>query len=282
MRSALGLLGILVLLAPSQAAAQELDVTRRTYTFVDSRLDVAVLAEAPGVLQVVRGTAGQVEVAARSTAGFAGFGLGGRITPELRLTAVGSEGVQYIVVVPERVSVRVRLPEGRSATLGATQPAGTYRWGAAATGAPENGGGPAASAARNGAATSAAILGGMPVAHRADRAPGVIDIPDLASVRSVTVRFEGSEFVVAASRPLVVHPGNRQQLDMRIDGDPLDLMIQVPSGTAPFLLRTGNVRIAEYIGGQPQAVCDNVVIQRQGSDRTWFSFFPQGGRLDCR
>jgi len=276
MRSVLGLLGVFVLLAPIQAGAQELDVTRRTYTFIDSRLDVAVLAEAPGVLQVVRGTSGQVEVAARSTAGFAGFGLGGRITPELRLTAVGSEAVQYIVVVPERVSVRVRLPEGRSATLAATQAAGTWRWGAAA--------GTAAQQLGNGSPTAgeAPLPGGMTVAHRADRAPAVIDLPDLRSVRSMTLRFEGTEFVVAASRPLMVQPGSRQHMEMLVEGEPLDLMVQVPVGNGPFLFRSGNVHIVEQAGGQPQVRCDNVVIQRTGPDRTWLSFFPQGGRLACR
>jgi hypothetical protein len=271
MRSAVTALAFALLMLPQAADAQELDVTRRAYTFLDSRLDVNVLANAPGVLHVVRGERGRIEVAARSRDGFAGFGLGGSPTRQLRLTAVGSERVQYLVVVPEHVAVRVLLPTGGSVSLAPRAPAGTYTWGDT-----------------DPVATRAAELplpttgAGLFIAHAATWAPSVVDIPDLASVRSVSVRFEGGTFRVAASRPLSVTPGSRTHMALQVGGEPLDLVLFVPRGAAPFTLRSGGTRIAQSIAGRPQAICRNVVIQNPTADQTWLTFYPQAGQLDCR
>jgi hypothetical protein len=100
-----------------------------TATFLEDRLVVAVHAEAPGELQVVRGQRGRIEVAARSRDGFAGFGLGGSYTRQLRLTAVGSDEVQYLVVVPEHVAVSVQLPSGASTQVTDSDGVATYHWG---------------------------------------------------------------------------------------------------------------------------------------------------------
>lgn len=289
MRAALVILAAAVLLPAVPVTGQELDVSRRTYTFLDNRLDVAVLAHVPGTIQVMRGERGRIEVAARSRDGFPGFGLGGTHTRQLRLTAVGSESVQYLVVVPENVSVRVQLPSGASASLPPRQALGTWSWDgdAVATGQTAAMAAPAATQGGGTISMAEELLlstthSGLYVAHRSAWAPGVVDIPDLASVRSVSLRFEGAEFRVAASRPLAVSPADRGHVELRVDGEPLDLVIYLPRGSAAFQLRSGNVRIAESVGDRPRPLCGNVVIQHPTPSQVWLSFYPQGGRLDCR
>jgi hypothetical protein len=260
---------------PGAAAGQETDVTRREYTFLSNHLDVAVLAEAPGVLHVVRGQQGRIEVAARSREGFAGFGLGGNVTRELRLSAVGSESVQYMVVVPERVTVRVQLPDGQRRSLGPAQRAGTYSWAGHATPVPTG-----LSAAAGPAVPHSPD--GVYIAHRDVWAPEVINVENLASVRSLSIRFEGSEFRVGASRPLVLQPGSRTRMDVRAEGEPFDLVIYVPRGRAPLSLRSGGMVLASYGGDRAEALCRNVVIHKPVVGQTWLTFYPQAGQLDCR
>jgi hypothetical protein len=274
MRPALALLVLAAAaLLPATASAQEQDVSRRSWIFLDNRLDVAVLADAPGVLHVVRGERGRIEVAARSRDGFPGFGLGGSHTRQLRLTAVGSENVQYLVVVPEHVSVRVQLPHGGSMSLAPRSPSGTYSWGAAAESRGVHG---------SDESPLQRTMGGLYVAHAATWAPAVVDIPDLASVRSLSVRFEGGEFRVAASRPLAVTGGSRTALQVDVSGEPLDLVLYVPRGRAAFAVRSGATTLAESVGGVPRALCSSVIIQSPTEHQSWLTFHPQAGRLDCR
>jgi hypothetical protein len=276
MRPAITLLAVVALLLPAAVSAQERDVTRRSWIFLDNRLDVAIIADAPGVLQVVRGERGRIEVAARSRDGFPGFGLGGSHTRQLRLTAVGAGDVQYLVVVPEHVSVRVHLPHGASVSLAPRAPAGTYRWGAQEDGAAER---VAYGATDMPAPTTA---GGLFVAHAATWAPASVDVPDLTSVRSISVRFEGGDFRVASSRPLAVSPGNRSVLQVDVAGEPLDLVLYVPRGRNTFVLRSGTNTLVQSIAGVPRALCGNVILQNPTEHQTWLTFHPQNGRLECR
>src|SRR5262245_10860711 len=115
----------LLLVSALPVDAQE-DVRRRSFVFLDNNLTIEVLSEDAGVLRVVRGEAGLLEVAARAPNGFASFALGGREENELRLTALGNRA-EYIVVVPEDAYVRVRLPGKPTEVL--SRPASTYTWG---------------------------------------------------------------------------------------------------------------------------------------------------------
>jgi hypothetical protein len=216
--------------------------------------------------------------------------------------------LHYLVVVPERVAVRVRLPDGQAVSMTPRQQHASYSWGesdtATATAAaplqPTTAGAawlePAAAAPLHPTAAAAArpelagaaaaplhptTAGGLFIAHRQTWAPQVVDVPALASVRSIGVRFEGGEFRVAASRPLVVEPGSRTHMELNVAGEPIDLVLYVPRGRAAFTLRSGDVRIAESVGDRPRAICSNVVIHRPTADQSWFTFFPQAGRLDC-
>lgn len=268
---------------PSAADAQR-DVTRRSYTFLEDRLVIEVLAEAPGELQVVRGQRGRVEVAARSSDGFAGFGLGGDYTRHLRLTAVGSDAVQYLVVVPEHVAVSVVLPRGGTAHVPNRDGLASYRWG-------EDAG--RADGIRSGDAADALITAlepivpttsaGLYVVHSGrGRVPSLVDVPELASVRSMSVRVEGDDFRVAATRPLALTPGDAGHMVIRVDGEPLDLVLFVPRGSSGFELRSGSRRIADVAFGRPRSYCGNTVVQQPTPHQDWLTVFPTDGSVSCR
>lgn len=308
-------LSVLALAAvlPGAAEAQH-DVTRRAFTFLEDRLVVAVHAEAPGELQVVRGQRGRVEVAARSRDGFAGFGLSGDFTRRLRLTAVGSDAVQYLVVVPEHVAVTVELPRGGSAHVPDRDGIATYRWGDDSRDRPTAGPTRDSRDARDSDDPSrnddnrddrdrddrgrddfdapldgdmpltATTAGGLYVVHSGSRGrvPSLVDVPSLASVRSLAVRIEGSEFRVAASRPLSLRQGNEGHMVIRIDGEPLDLVLFVPRGSSGLQLRSGDQRIADVTGGRPRAYCGSTVVQQPTPNQYWLTVFPSGGTMECR
>jgi hypothetical protein len=261
------------LLLPALVSGQESDVSRRSYTFLDDRLVVHVLGGAPGELQLVRGERGRIEVAARSRDGFPGFGLGGNITRELRLTAVGAELVRFLVVVPEHVRVTVQLPDGSSASVPSRMGAASYRWGD---------GSHADSALEPDLPVLPTLANGMYLVHAAAVAPTLVDIPELAAVRTISLRFEGADFRIVASRPLTVSPGRGQAVELLIGGEPVDLVLYVPRGNARFQLRSGTLRLVESVAGRPRALCGNVVIQRPTPHQDWITFHPQTGRLDCR
>jgi hypothetical protein len=123
---------------------------------------------------------------------------------------------------------------------------------------------------------------GLYVVHSSSRTPAAIDVPDLAAVRTLDLRFEGSEFRIAASRPLAMEPGDAARFVIRAHGEPLDLVVYVPRDTRSFLLSAAGVRIAEATGGRPRALCGNVVIQSPTDFQTWLTFRPQDGQIDCR
>src|SRR5690606_26989643 len=80
----------LMLALATPVAAQEHEVARRTFTFIENNLTIEVLGQSPGALHIVRGQPGQIEVAARAADGIAGFGLAGEARDRLKLTAVGA------------------------------------------------------------------------------------------------------------------------------------------------------------------------------------------------
>ena len=268
---------------PAAADAQR-DVTRRSYTFLEDRLVIEVLAEAPGELQVVRGQRGRVEVAARSSDGFAGFGLGGDYTRQLRLTAIGSDAVQYLVVVPEHVAVSVVLPRGGTAHVPHRDGLASYRWG-------EDAG--RSGAIRSGDAADAPIIDVPPIAPTTSaglyvvhsgrgRVPSLVDVPELSSVRSVSVRVEGDDFRVASTRPLALTPGDAGHMVIRVDGAPLDLVLFVPRGSSGFELRSGSQRIADVAFGRPRSYCGSTVVQQPTPHQDWLTVFPGDGSVSCR
>lgn len=263
-------LALALVLSPAAAAAQESEVSRRSFTFIHDRLVVTVVGGSAGGLQILRGQPGRVEVAARSRDGFPGFGLGGTMTRELRLTAPGAEHVQFLVVVPERVTVTVRLPDGRSAQPPTSGDVASYAWGTGE--APQVTQLPLMPTTAN----------GLYLIHSTRWAPSVVDVPELDAIRSLAVRFEGSEFRIAASRPLSMEPGSNSRFSLRVSGDMTDIVIYVPRGSAAFQLRSGDTPLAELMSGRPRALCGNVAIQTPTRAQDWLTFYPRDGALDCR
>src|SRR5690606_32230780 len=81
------------------------------------------------------------------------------------------------------------------------------------------------------------------------RIPGLVDIPALESVRSISVRVQGDDFQIAATRPLALTPGDARHMEVRVDGEPLDLVFFVPRGSTGFQVRSGGQRLAAVTAG---------------------------------
>lgn len=226
MRTALLLL-LAVAGAVSPLSAQEYAVSRRAYTFFERGLTIEVLADGPGALQIVRGEPGRLEVAAHARDGLAAWSMAGWHRDRLRLSALGASEADYVVIVPEDVHVSVSLPGERLARSVSWEPAALLRW--VGVPAPEQ-------APDDVGAPSGPLEGGLVPVHRGSRAPGLVELTDLRSIRSLEVRIEGDEFLVSSSRPLTFHPGSGP-LQIRTGGLPLDLVLTLPRGTDGFELR---------------------------------------------
>lgn len=133
--------------APMPASAQEATppsfweempwVERGSFTLTGTDLTIQVDAEAPGTLVVLRGQSSRVQVRARADGGLAGFALPDRGRARLQLSGVGTDGLTYLVVVPPRARVIVRLPDRELPEgLRTLQDSRTFRWEAAEAGAP--------------------------------------------------------------------------------------------------------------------------------------------------
>jgi hypothetical protein len=105
------------------------EVMRQAFTFIGTDLTVDVHAEGPGTIRLTRGAPGTIQVAARAEDGFATSGLARKPRHHLNLTVAGDARVDYVVVVPAGVRVRVRLPDRHVAEVfGTLQDAASYSW----------------------------------------------------------------------------------------------------------------------------------------------------------
>ncbi|HSL71830.1 MAG TPA: hypothetical protein VK864_16400 [Longimicrobiales bacterium] len=261
----------LLAVGSAQTAAQERDVARRTFTFLDRNLTIQVVSEGAGALHVVRGEPGIVEVAARAPEGFAGFAMGGREENELRLTAVGGNRVDYMVAVPEDVRVRVLLPGRQHMEIASTRPAMTYNW--AADGAGQKSNGAAAIVAPN--------PDGMFVSYHAYAPPRVLSIPDAGAVTKLDVRFEGSEFKVATSRAVDVTAGRSDAINFNTGREPIAIVVTAPQNARDFQLVIAGKTALEARGGELHSYCDQVIAQQLPDGRRYYSYAPAEG-LVCR
>lgn len=265
----------LMLQAVSPAAAQEWDVARRTFRFLGSRLTIDVQPGTAGSLQIMRGRHGELEVAGRAIDGFAAFSLAGVASDELMLSGVGAQQVQYLVVVPEKVYVRVRLPDRPVAEVfGSLAASGSYRW--EATPAVEVRAEPQPAPS----AEQPAEIQGMFTTY-AGALPTLVRLPDPAALRTVTIRMEGTGFRVAASRPLVLENGDPRVLEIRPHGEPMDVVIVVPRAVRDFVVQVGPNAAFAVIEGRARALCSPVMEQKLQDDRRWFTFTPNGQALEC-
>lgn len=273
-----------LLVGAGAAHAQEWGVVRQSYLYADTRLVVDVRADVPGEIQLVRGSRGWLDVAARADRGIAGMALGGHRREELVLTSMGAERVLYLVTVPENARVDIRLP-GRRLGQAFWPPHDMvrYTWGAAERPGPEPTAVPALGHAVDVAVGGAASLEGPFTPFAAPRAPLRVDVPAGAAVRTVVVRIEDvSGFRVETERPMsVVGPGQRR-LRLEPRGEPIDVVLVLPSDTREFALHIGSDEVLRVTGGEARALCGPVTEQWLEGGRRRFSFSPPASGMECR
>jgi hypothetical protein len=263
--------GLACLLLATPLVAQERQVARRQYTFLDNSLTIDVLSEASGVLRVLRGEPGMVEVAARAPKGFPAFAMGGRDGHDLRLTAMGADRVDYLVVVPEDVRVRIRLPDRRQVEIASSRPAATYTWGANPP--------PVSGEARTLAVPPS---GGMYLSYYSESVPRVFSIRDVAGVQRLDVQFEGNDFRVSTSRPVTMDAGRSDAIDFRAGQPPLNLVLSLPTDAADFRLVIGGKTALEARAGDVRTFCGQFISQRTQDGRRLYTFIASGDRLICQ
>lgn len=278
----LSIILLLALAAATPAAAQEWLVNRERFRYIGNRLTIDVATEAAGRLQIIRGQPGIVRVAGRAPVGFATAGL--TDSDLLTLSAAGTGPVDFMVVVPERVWITVRIPTHGPESVGAFTRARTFEWGNAAS-APTAWGdpAPAAPAVRTLPPQPSEAMGPeLYTTYAADLAPPTINVPDLSAVRTVTVRTGGARFRIGTSRPLALQAGNPQSIEIRPSGAAMDIVIEVPAGTRNFALGLHGAEALTIREGVITATCTPATRQWLSAGREWVTFNPVDGRLDCR
>jgi hypothetical protein len=263
--------GALIWLAATIAplSGQEWEVARRTFSFQERNLTIDVIADGSGNLQIVRGEVGHIEVAARAPRGFSGFALGGRQRDELRLTAMGASQVDYLVVVPEEIRVRVRLPDRRSVEVASTRPAATYNWGR--------------EVAKSRGVDFAAMVpeNGRYLSHYSRNVPRTLSIPDHGYLEQLELTFSGSTFRLETDRPVSVKDGSSTQIEFRAGQPGSKLFVTLPSDTRDFRLVLSGKLALEVTDGLVRSYCDQVVSVHTQDGRKVYSYTPSR-RLVCR
>jgi hypothetical protein len=266
------LLAVTMLVSAAAAQAQERELSRRQFPFFGNYVTVEVVADVAGKLQVVRGEEGMIEVAARVPGGIPSFALGGRGGDRLRLSALGGDHADFIVVVPEDASVRVQLPESRGQQTSTLRSGSTYQWGA-----PKDVRGPMA-----GPAVVVPAPPGQTLAFSNTVAPRTLNVANMNSVRSFTVRIEGNMFQVGGSEYMTVQGGNPSEVQLQTGREAQDVFITLPLGTENFTLRLAGRTALSITGQQIRVSCEPVTEQDLGNGRRWYTFTPEMGRLTCR
>lgn len=259
----------LIIASAAPANAQGRDVSRRAFNFYDDDVTIEVQADAPGTLHVVRGEYGRLEAVGRVPGGLSTFALGGRSSDRLRLTAVGGDKADFIVVVPEDAFVRVLLPNRKSGALSTSRSGAAYTWGGAVaqTGA--------------GAALLALRPSGPVIAHSTPYAPATLSIPKITTVRSIRVRIQGSAFEVGGDHHMSVVNGGGSNVEVRTGNEPEQLVVNVPADTRNFTLRLGGRTALVIRDLEVWSYCEPVIEQTMPGAR-WFTYSPESGRLTCR
>jgi hypothetical protein len=259
-----------IVVGAAAAPASGQDVTHRSYTFLDHNLAIEVLAESPGVLHIVRGGPGRLEITARSDGGFPGFTIAGASRDRLRLTAVGARRAEYMVVLPEHVQVQVRLPGRRAERM----PGGeviAYEWDgeAVATGIAGGSAAVAPGPVEPGADVPSAPL----LTWWSAQPPQQLSVGSLAGVRSIEVRVVGARFGVATPYPLEPRAGSTERVEIRPEGAGEHILVIVPAATESFTLSGAGEVLLTVRDGVAASGCGPVTVQRLSGEQR-FTFSP--------
>ena len=265
------ILALLALAAATPAAGQEWLVNRDRFRYIGTRLTIDVVTEAPGRLQIIRGQDGWVGVAGRAPQGFAAAGL--TDDDHLTLSAASAGPVDYMVTVPEGVWIVLRLPDrARTEAVGGHTRVKTFEWLTAVAMTP---------VAAPLALPDEEAAPGLFTTYAAPLAPGSISLPELRAVRSITVRTGAGHFRIATSRPLSLEPGSTAAFEIRPAGDPMDIVIDIPEGTAGFALTAAGAPALTIDADGVVPRCGPVTRQWLSGGRQWVTFTPVQGRLEC-
>lgn len=254
--ASVGLILGLALAAP--ARAQD-DVMRDVYRFQGSALEVDVSTDLPGRLRMVRGQRSRIEVSGRAPDGFTSAALGGTGVRRLALTSMGGERVDFVVVVPEDVRVRVNwLGSNRSELFGPLSDHAVYDWDSPI-------GRPAFETIRPEGTPAAGI--------RRVATPSLIDIADPQRVERLTIRvgsdpfdIDGAARLEPGADAIVVRPGRSGALTIRVPED-AETTIALDGRTA---------LIIDGSGVHP--ACDAITAQTLPDGSRWFTLSPASGQ----
>lgn len=259
-------LPLAVLVLDALPASAQPDVIRQRMTYLGSYLTIDVQADVPGQLRLTRGEFGRIDVAARASGGFPAIGLAQSAGDRLSLTALGGESAEYLVVVPPDVYVRVLLPDRPVAeTFGSLRRSATYAWDVEPV--PED----PALAATGGGPDVPAVPVALPFRYQAGTAPSRVIIAGAAPVAVLTVRWEGSQFQVAADEPLSVLE-SPPTLELRPDAGVSQLVITIPWLVEDFVLESARGTLLRITDGSVSYVCAPVTQQTLSGERRWFTF----------
>ena len=264
--------------ASAAPARAQQDVMRDAYGFHGSSLEVDVATEAAGRIQLIRGQRSRIEVAGRAPNGFTSASLGGHGVRRLTLTSLGADRVDFVVVVPEDVRVRVRWPgSARSELFGTLSDAVTYAWSSTS-------GRPAFESLRPDAAEpleSRPSTAGSTAAVPVTATPRALDIIGAYRLERLTLRIEGEDFRVSSPRSVQSERiADRLRL---IAPDNGDVSIFVPAGEPLTLSLDGEPAIV-LDGDDVRVLCEAVLSQVLPDGRRWLTLtpVPRGGCAPAR
>lgn len=253
----------LTLLAPAEPALAQEDVMRDVYGFFGSSLDVDVAAEAPGRIRFIRGRRSRIEVAGRAPNGFTSAALGGHGVRRLTLTALGSDQVDFVVVVPEDVRVRVRWEgSNRSELFGTLDETATYAWQA-------NLDRPAFETFRPGSRESGGAE--APARRAAIPTPRILDIEGAHRLERLTVRIEGSDFALSPAH--LLDTGRSDHVSVRAP-EHGDVSVFIPRGHS-LTLRLDGVEAIVIDDQDVRVLCEAVLSQTLPDGRRWLTLTPE-------
>lgn len=230
-------------------AAQQ-DVMRDAFGFHGSALDVLIESEAPGRVRIMRGQRSRIEVAGRAANGLTSAALGGHGVRRLTLSALGGDQVDFIVVVPEDVRVRLYRPGADGSDLfGALSQTATFAW------EPPQ---------------ARPTIETLRPASPFSTTPRALDIRSAYRLDRLTLRIGGTDGFTMSPRHQVTTSGGASAVDAR-NGEEID--IAVPADAVFTLSLDGSDAIV-VDRGAVRILCESVLSQTLPDGTRWLTLTP--------
>lgn len=256
----------ILLLAHAAPAAAQRDVMRDSYRFQGSALEVEVATDVPGRLRMMRGQRSRIEVSGRAPDGFTSAALGGVGVRRLSLTSMGGEQVDFVVIVPEDVRVRVKwVGSNRSELFGPLTDNAVFRWESPI-------GRPGFETVRPADVPRVRPPANPPATVAT---PEWIDVVDAHLLDRVTIRLGAAPFEVEGATE-----SDRNASAMTVHGEiGGHVVIHVPEQDEITVALDGATALVVDRSGA-HAVCDAITDQTLADGTRWFTFSPAAGDCD--